>query len=403
MQNFFRFVPVVFALTSFLAGQERYEAKPDRPLPYRIEGDMSNPTVAARAQRPNSARPTILLVGYWPPSGEMLRPWSTNPKQNPKWIGSNWENRGYDVHAFFAEYTQTNFPWGQGDFEVDYQDTAIDWALVTQALKPRIIMTFSRGRRGDFWEYELNAINRATWSSDRRFPNTPTQTPPDPSLLANAYRRMTLPYREIAGDMGGARVPVTNLVDDYGNGGTYLSEYLSLLGLTYKGTHSDPSRPDWCAVAGHIHVGIQVPVAVGTQAVEVQLRRVIEHVERLVRGDCQVSLGGGGVGQSELTMCGSPLASGGRGDVFVRGIPANAASLLLLSATRQQQVLTGRIFHPAMGIAVPFVADAKGEWRIPGILGGGGPLSVFAQIAHADPRVLWRYSATNALQIRFLR
>lgn len=103
---------ISFAALPLARAQERYQAKPDRPLPTHFEGDASNPDPAARPSKaPQSMRPKILLVGYWPPSGEMLRPWSTNPKQNPKgWVGDNWEKRGYDVHSFFAEYTQNNFP-----------------------------------------------------------------------------------------------------------------------------------------------------------------------------------------------------------------------------------------------------------------------------------------------------
>ena len=45
-------------------------------------------------------RPTILLTGYWPPTNEMLRRFSTNPLQNPAgWIGEDWEQRGFDVVA----------------------------------------------------------------------------------------------------------------------------------------------------------------------------------------------------------------------------------------------------------------------------------------------------------------
>ena len=67
----------------------------------------------------------ILLTGYWPPTNEMLRKFSTNPDQNPGgWQGQNWEGRGYDVYAFFPEFpggTGSN-PKGNGDFEIDYQD-----------------------------------------------------------------------------------------------------------------------------------------------------------------------------------------------------------------------------------------------------------------------------------------
>ena len=42
---------------------------------------------------------------YWPPTNEMVRPFSTNEHLNPDgWIGDNWEDRGYDVHSYFPTF-----------------------------------------------------------------------------------------------------------------------------------------------------------------------------------------------------------------------------------------------------------------------------------------------------------
>ena len=64
----------------------------------------------------------IMLTGYWPPSNEMLRKFSTDPNQNPGgWQGENWEGRGYNIYAYFPEFpggTGSN-PKGEGDLEVD--------------------------------------------------------------------------------------------------------------------------------------------------------------------------------------------------------------------------------------------------------------------------------------------
>ncbi len=47
----------------------------------------------------------ILITGYWPPTNEMIRRFSTSATQNPTgWIGENWEGRGYNVHSFFPEF-----------------------------------------------------------------------------------------------------------------------------------------------------------------------------------------------------------------------------------------------------------------------------------------------------------
>ena len=53
----------------------------------------------------------IVLVGYWPPTNEMLRPFSTSPVQNPGgWIGQNWNGLGHDVYAFFPSFHPTAIP-----------------------------------------------------------------------------------------------------------------------------------------------------------------------------------------------------------------------------------------------------------------------------------------------------
>jgi hypothetical protein len=63
-------------------------------------------TTVARGAYTNN----ILLTGYWPPTNEMVRRFSTSTVQNPDgWIGGNWEGRGYNVYSFFPE-----FPGGVG-------------------------------------------------------------------------------------------------------------------------------------------------------------------------------------------------------------------------------------------------------------------------------------------------
>ena len=53
----------------------------------------------------------VVLMGYWPPTNEMLRPWSTDPAQNPGgWIGEDWEGYGYDVYSFFPEFPPDGDP-----------------------------------------------------------------------------------------------------------------------------------------------------------------------------------------------------------------------------------------------------------------------------------------------------
>ncbi len=58
-----------------------------------------------------SCAKNVVLTGYWPPTNEMLRPWSTNPAQNEGgWVGANWGGHGYDVYAFFPEFPPDGDP-----------------------------------------------------------------------------------------------------------------------------------------------------------------------------------------------------------------------------------------------------------------------------------------------------
>src|SRR5690348_8726717 len=99
---------------------------------------------------PQDARAgNIVLIGYWPPTNEMLRPFSTSLAQNPGgWMGQNWNGLGHDVYAFFPEFAPDgnpfNDPFGsagyigspESDFRVDYQDTSLDFWSVMDALHP---------------------------------------------------------------------------------------------------------------------------------------------------------------------------------------------------------------------------------------------------------------------------
>ena len=81
-----------------------------------------------------------ILLGYWPPSNEAVRRFSTNPLLNPEgWIGENWEESGYDIISYFPSFLPPdcmNCGQGNGDFEVDYQDFSEDWWNVVDTISP---------------------------------------------------------------------------------------------------------------------------------------------------------------------------------------------------------------------------------------------------------------------------
>jgi hypothetical protein len=232
----------------------------------------------------------VLLIGYWPPTNEMLRPFSTDAAQNPDgWIGHNWEDRGYDIHAFFPEFPDGSGPKGVGDFEVDYQDTSEDFWRITSLIEPIAIITFSYAP-GQFWEIEAIERNRLNWLDDYAEPTQPDVFPPDDSIPASADRQSSLPIIPIKDAVNAAQIslsvhPDHNLeaiVDVNGTSGAFLSGYLAYHGVWYHDLHQDPSDPAWNVAAGHVHVGGSLSVHAAREAAEVTLRTTLDYVDTIV-------------------------------------------------------------------------------------------------------------------------
>jgi hypothetical protein len=225
----------------------------------------------------------IMLTGYWPNTNEMLRQFSTNPKQNPGgWQGGDWEARGYDVYSFFPEFPGGSFPVGEGDFTVDYQDTSADWARITAEVQPLAIVTFSRGFEGSLWEVETMQRNLVTWENDYVAPFQPTPSPPDPGFAPNGVRYSSLPTTEIANAVNDAGLGIFAYVDHVGYGGAFLSEFIAYHGVWYRDDRLAPGTPDQCFMSGHVHVGTNVTVNAGRLASEVTLRTVMDELDTLI-------------------------------------------------------------------------------------------------------------------------
>ncbi|CAG1003996.1 hypothetical protein PHYC_03107 [Phycisphaerales bacterium] len=232
----------------------------------------------------------ILITGYWPPTNEMIRPFSQNPAQNPSgWQGGNWENRGYNIFSYFPEFPGINSPpygRGQGDFEVDYQDASADFWRVVGDLQPVAIITFSRGGvNNSSWELESRArkLPLNSWTPDYLAPTRPTPDLPIASEPDNFIRFSSLPMVEIRDAVAAAGLGINAFIDSSNNfGGTFVSEFTSYHSSWYANLHSDPSDPAWCVAGGHIHVGGSTSVAASTLATQVTLRTLIDHVDSIV-------------------------------------------------------------------------------------------------------------------------
>lgn len=225
----------------------------------------------------------IMITGYWPPTNEMVRRFSTSPEQNPNgWIGENWEGRGYNIYSFFPEFPN-GLGKGVGDLEVDYQDTSYDFWRLADEVKPVAIITFSRAsaRNPPRWEVEAKQRNLQTWINDYEAPFQPTPAPPDGSQPAGYVRESSLPMQDIVDAVAAANLGITPFIsENYGGG--FLSEFIAYHGTWYQDLHSDPDDPAWCVAAGHVHVDYSMSLDQAIAATDVTLRVLTEYVDSII-------------------------------------------------------------------------------------------------------------------------
>ncbi len=232
----------------------------------------------------DSDLPNILVTGYWPPSNEMLRRFSPNAQQNPEgWIGGNWENRGYNIYAFFPEFPN-GLGIGVGDFQVDYQATSTDFWNITAQLRPCGLLTFGEG--GFDWQIEWHFRDLSYWVNDYLAPTQPTPAPPDASEPPESERHTSLPIGDIATAVNAAQLGLQAWVN-FGYPGAFLCEYIGYHAAWYHDLHADPNDPQRCLAAGHIHVGGYVELPRAVAATEITLRTLIAYLDaqRVLPGD----------------------------------------------------------------------------------------------------------------------
>jgi hypothetical protein len=230
----------------------------------------------------------ILITGYWPPTNEMLRPWSTNPVQNPGgWQGLDWEGRGYNIYSYFPEFpggVEVN-PRGTGDFQVDYQAASADFWRITSELNPLAIITFSRGSAGSSWELESRArkLPLNQWTQDYLAPFQPTADLPIASEPDGTIRFSSLPMTQIRNAVAAANLGVNAFIDTSNSfGGTFVSEFTSYHSAWYANLHASPADPFQAFAGGHIHVGINTPLAAASQATRITLRELTTYLDSVI-------------------------------------------------------------------------------------------------------------------------
>jgi len=286
--------------TSSTAGPATSSTSSTAPTTAPTTGDGGTTSVeatgAGSSTGPAACVKHVVLMGYWPPTNEMLRPWSTDPAKNPgRWIGANWGGHGYDVHAFFPEFPPDGDPSNDKigddgavgspdhDLRVDYQATSADFWRLVDTYQPVILVTTSRGGKIG-WEIEAlegghgmgNPGDPAMdWVSDGYgADHLPTEATIEPRSWAaiSTYRQgNTLPSQLPIDAILDATtaLDLTSVAVDQGTSGNFLSGFLGLHGLVYN-----QLAPHNIA-AGHIHVGLGLPVADASALIEATLHAVL--------------------------------------------------------------------------------------------------------------------------------
>ncbi len=224
--------------------------------------------------------PNIMITGYWPPTNEMLRQFSPDIEQNPDgWVGENWEGRGYNIYSFFPEFPG-GLGKGEGDFEVDYQDTSADFWRIVDEVQPIAIVTTGRADYDYDWELEGGHIMYALrhWAEDYEEPLQPTDDLPIADEPPATERYSTLPLQAIV-DAVEAEVPNVYAYHTTIDTSNFLCNFVGYHATWYRDLHGDPVDPLWMIAAGHIHVGYRMTLEDAIEATEVTLRTLTDYLD----------------------------------------------------------------------------------------------------------------------------
>lgn len=240
----------------------------------------------------------IVITGYWPPTNNMVRSFSPKPSSNPGgWIGGDWEGRGWNIVSYFPEFPgQTGPSWGrgEGDFEVDYQDTSADWTRLVERYKPAAIITFSRA--GADLDWELEGGNRmyssSQWTADFVAPTRPeADLPIMQALPPGTQLNSSLPISDIIAGVE-RDVPALNAYATTVDTGRYLSNYIGLHGNWYHSMNNDPAAEYRNFAAGHIHVGFSMSALQAELATLSTLRTLTDSLNGMIPSPASAALVG---------------------------------------------------------------------------------------------------------------
>lgn len=118
---------------------------------------------------------------------------------------------------------------------------------------------------------------------------------------------------------------------------------------------------------------------------------------------CQTDLGFGGPGSAVLAVCGGDLSTGTTADLTLTGAPAAEIFWLAVSTSNNPTPLFGGLVVPVPVSFLLFNAtDGTGAFTLPGVAGGGGPATLYAQALINSPAQPLGFEISNAVQVDFL-
>ena len=118
---------------------------------------------------------------------------------------------------------------------------------------------------------------------------------------------------------------------------------------------------------------------------------------------CQQDLGFAGPGTAALSLCGGDLSSGTTADLLLEGAVANQLAFLVLGPAFSPTPLLGGTLVPVQPVStIVLFTDGAGSVAVPGITGGGGPATLFAQFVYVDSGQTLGWGFSNALQVELL-
>ena len=126
-------------------------------------------------------------------------------------------------------------------------------------------------------------------------------------------------------------------------------------------------------------------------------------VEQVLCSICQPDIGFAGPGTAALSVCGGDLSSGTTADITLSGAPPSIITFAVASFNLNPfPVGTGTLIDPFPALLLQIPTDSSGGWVLPGLPGGAGPLTLYAQVAYLDAGLPGGIGFSNAVQIDFL-